>query len=183
VARDQALKRLSETNLPIIFGQKWDRYNDAMIDYDFETEKNLPSSKDSFAKLQLAVERTLETFVARGHNVLIIGGQVNSGCAINRPRLLQGPILHAPEPPCPATPKEAAKNFVASIDLMLSHVQAKWPDKVALLRPVDYFCERECPVVKDGIWLYFDDSHFTVAGSKYMVTRAADVFRKFLATN
>jgi hypothetical protein len=74
VARDQALKRLSETNLPIIFGQKWDRYNDAMIDYDFETEKNLPSSKDSFAKLQLAVERTLETFVARGHNVLIIGG-------------------------------------------------------------------------------------------------------------
>jgi hypothetical protein len=66
---------------------------------------------------------------------------------------------------------------------MLSHVQAKWPDKVALLRPVDYFCERECPVVKDGIWLYFDDSHFTVAGSKYMVTRAADVFRKFLATN
>ena len=48
---------------------------------------------------------------------------------------------------------------------MLSRFQARWPDKVELLRPVEYFCDDECPVVKDGIWLYFNYSHFTVAGS------------------
>ena len=67
------------------------------------------------------------------------------------------------------------------MDQMLSRIQAKWPDRVEVLRPVDYFCDRECPIVKDGVWLYVNDSHFSVAGSKYMVTRAADVFRKLLA--
>jgi hypothetical protein len=35
--------------------------------------------------------------------------------------------------------------------------------------------------VKDGIWLYDDDVHFSVAGSRYMVERSKDVFRTFLA--
>jgi hypothetical protein len=51
------------------------------------------------------------------------------------------------------------------------------------LRPEDYFCDTRCPVDKDGIWLYFDSSHFTVAGSIYMVSRAAPLFRKFLSAN
>jgi peptidoglycan/LPS O-acetylase OafA/YrhL len=183
VFRDQALKRLRETDVPVIYVQKWAFYDDATIDYEFESEKDLPPRKGSFGKLQLAVERTLEKSIALGHRILMIGGQVYAGCAINRPRLLQGPLVHAPQPPCPATPREAVEQSTAPIDQMLSRIQARWPDKVELLRPVDYFCEKECPVVKDGIWLYFDNSHFTAAGSKYMVTRAADVFRKFLATN
>jgi hypothetical protein len=64
---------------------------------------------------------------------------------------------------------------------MLLSIQARWPDKVELLRPVDYFCDKECPVIEDGVWLYFDSDHFTVAGSRYMVARAADVFRKFIS--
>jgi hypothetical protein len=43
----------------------------------------------------------------------------------------------------------------ASIDQMLARIQARWPEKVEWLRLVDYFCEKECPVVKDGIWLDF----------------------------
>jgi SGNH domain (fused to AT3 domains) len=49
------------------------------------------------------------------------------------------------------------------------------------LRPEDYFCDKECPVVEDGIWLYFDYSHYTVAGSNHIVSRAAPVFLKFLS--
>ena len=63
---------------------------------------------------------------------------------------------------------------------MLASVQAKWPDQVELLRPIDYFCDAECPVVKDGVWLYSNRIHLTLAGSTYMITRSADVFRKFL---
>jgi peptidoglycan/LPS O-acetylase OafA/YrhL len=179
-ARDQALERLSETNLPIIYVQKWRFYDDATIDYGFESEESLPPAKGTYAKLQFAIERTLEQHIARGHRVLLIGDQVYAGCAINRPRLLQGPLPHAPEPPCPARTREVVEQSTASMDEMLSRIQAKWPDKVELLRTVDYFCEEKCPVVKDGVWFYFDNFHFTVAGSRYMVTRAADVFRHFL---
>jgi hypothetical protein len=63
---------------------------------------------------------------------------------------------------------------------MLSRIQAEWPDRIELLRPVDYFCDDECPVVSDGIWLYYDLTHFTVAGSHYMVKRAEIPFTRFL---
>jgi hypothetical protein len=180
LARDKTLERLSETDLPIIYVQKWAFYDDATIDYEFDTERNLPPRKGSFAKLQLGIERTLETFIARGRRILLIGGQVYASCAINRPRLLQGPLPHAPQPPCPARTQEEAERLTTAMDQMLSRIQAKWPDKVELLRPADYLCDEECPVVKDGVWLYFDYAHFSVAGSRYMVTRAAEVFRKFL---
>jgi hypothetical protein len=174
------LERVSETDLPIIYAQKWAFYDDATIDYEFGTEENLPPKKGSFAKLQLGLEKTLETLIARGHRVLLIGGQVFASCAINRPRLLQGPLPHAPQPPCPTRTRKEAEQFTTSTDQMLSRIQAKWPDKVELLRPADYFCDKDCPVIEDGVWLYFDYAHFSVAGSRYMVTRASDAFRKFL---
>jgi len=178
VARDDALKRLSSTNLPFIYVQKWGYYDDATIEYDFE--ENIPSSKGSFAKLELALVRTFETWVANGHRILLMGDQVYAGCAINRPRLLQGPLLHEPQPPCPARTRDVVERSTAAMDQLLSRIQARWPDKVQLLRPVDYFCDENCPVVKDGVWFYFDNVHFTVAGSHYMVTQSEDVFRNFL---
>ena len=180
VARDETLKRLNSTNLPVIYVQKWGYYDDATIEYD--SEENIPSSKGSFAKLELALLRTFETWVANGRRILLMGDQVYAGCAINRPRLLQGPLLHEPQPPCPVRTREVVERSTAAMDQMLSRIQDRWPDKVQLLRPVDYFCDKNCPVVKDGVWFYFDNVHFTVAGSNYMVTRSADVFRNFLSS-
>jgi peptidoglycan/LPS O-acetylase OafA/YrhL len=180
LARDQALERLDQTNLPIIYAQKWSLYNDAQINYEFGTVEGLPSSKDSFTKMQLALERTIAKIIERGHRVLLIGEQLDPGCPINRPRLLQGPLPHAPLPPCPPKTRDEAEQETARIDLMLSSIAAKWPNKVAFLRSVDYFCDSECPSVKDGIWFYSNRIHFTLAGSEYMVARAGDVFRKFL---
>jgi hypothetical protein len=61
-------------------------------------------------------------------------------------------------------------------------ISAEWPDRIELLRPVDYFCDAECPVVADGIWLYFDRTHFTAAGSDYMVKRAEVPLTRFIET-
>jgi peptidoglycan/LPS O-acetylase OafA/YrhL len=181
--RDKAMKRLAETDLPVIYTQKWAYYDDATIDYEYESGQKLPPRKGSFAKLELALERTFEKIISRGHRILLIGDQVYAGCVINRKRLLQGPLPHAPQPPCRPRSRDEVEKSNASMDQMLSRIQAKWPDKVELLRPEDYFCDTRCPVDKDGIWLYFDSSHFTVAGSIYMVSRAAPVFRKFLSPN
>jgi peptidoglycan/LPS O-acetylase OafA/YrhL len=181
--RDEALKRVAETDLPIIYTQKWSFYDDATIDYEYESEAKLPPTKGTYAKLELAIERTLAKLVARGHRVLIIGGQVYSGCGINRPRLLQGPLPHAPQPPCQPRSREVVEEETASANEMLERIAAKWPGKVELLRPVDYFCDKECLIVNDGIWLYFNFSHYTVAGSKYAVSRAEPMFRRFVLQN
>jgi peptidoglycan/LPS O-acetylase OafA/YrhL len=180
LARDQALERLSQTNLPVIFAQKWSLYSDAAINDDVDSPQNSSSSGMSFTRLQLGLERTIGKLVADGRHILIIGEQLDPGCPINRPRLLQGPLPHAPQPPCAPKTREEAERSTAKIDQMLSGVQAKWPDKVELLRPIDYFCDTECPVVKDGIWFYSNRIHLTLAGSTYMVSRSADVFRRFL---
>jgi peptidoglycan/LPS O-acetylase OafA/YrhL len=178
--RDETLRRLEQTNLPIIYAQAWDTYADAAADFEFASAENSPPNAEPFAKLQQALETTIERLTADGRRILIIGDQVKASCPINRPRLLQGPLSHAPEPPCPSMTREAAEQATAPINRMLSRVQAKWPDNVELLWPADYFCDAECPVIEDGIWLYFDRTHFSVAGSKYMVTRTSDVLRKFL---
>jgi peptidoglycan/LPS O-acetylase OafA/YrhL len=180
LVRDQTLRRLEQTNLPMVYVQKWDFYNDATVDYELGPVEGAPAGEPSYAKLQLAMERTFEKIIANGRRILIIGAQVRASCPINRPRLLQGPLYHAPQPPCPALTRETAEQSTAPINQMLSRIQARFPGRIDLLRPADYFCDAECPVVKDGVWLYFDRTHFTVAGSRYMVARAAGVFRKFL---
>ncbi|HEX7564061.1 MAG TPA: SGNH hydrolase domain-containing protein, partial [Bradyrhizobium sp.] len=92
----------------------------------------------------------------------------------------QGPLPHRPLPPCPSIPRQDAEQSTGRIDRFLARLQAKWPDKVELLRPVDYFCDTECPVVKDGIWFYQNRIHLTLAGTQYMMARSGDVFRRFL---
>ena len=54
---------------------------------EYERQQEFTSSKGTFAKLELALVRTFETWVANGHRILLMGDQVYAGCAINRPRL------------------------------------------------------------------------------------------------
>jgi hypothetical protein len=73
--------------------------------------------------LQLALRPTIETLVAAGHRVLLVGAQVDPGCPIDQPRLMPGPLPHAPEPPCPVTSRRAADQSVAAIDQILAGVR------------------------------------------------------------
>jgi peptidoglycan/LPS O-acetylase OafA/YrhL len=178
--RDKTIERLEQTDLPIVYAQRWEYYNDATTDFGPNLTVSASTNQEPFAQLQLAIESTIQRIGAHGRRILIIGDQVKASCAINRARLLQGPLPHSPEPPCPPTERQSAEQSTDPINRMLSRIQAKWPNQVELLRPVDYFCDKECPVVDNGLWLYFDLTHFSVAGSKYMVSRAAGEFRKFL---
>ena len=122
----------------------------------------------------------MERIVAHGNRVLLVGDQVDPGCLISLPRIEQGPLPRLPQS-CPAVAREAAERSAAPIDALLARVQAKWPDKITLLRFVDHFCDRDsCPVVKDHLWLYSNREHLNMAGSQYMIGRSEDVFRRFL---
>jgi peptidoglycan/LPS O-acetylase OafA/YrhL len=174
---DQTLTSLQKSNLPIILAQRWEHYIGSRFYWIETSEQGL----SPLELLQQRLEITLEPLIHSGRRILLIGDQVKTDCPIDPPRLLTGPLPHAPPKPCPPTSREAVERSTAAINQMLEKVREKWPRQVELLRPVDYFCDVDCPVVKDGISLYFDDCHFSLAGAKYMVERAEGVFRKFLA--
>jgi len=178
--RDDAMQRLGQTNVPIIIAQKWKAYSDSAIDGPPDQGPDVGRATDSFVKLRAALERTFGRWIADGRRILIIGDQVEADCAIDRRRLLQGPLPHTPPPSCPPTSREAIEQANAPIDEMLGEIQAKWPDRITLFKPRDFLCDSACPVVKDGVWLYFNASHFSVAGSQYVVSRGEKVFLPFL---
>jgi len=180
-ARDSALETIEKTATPIIYAQLWTFYDDATIDNDADAAKDIGPSKGTYNKLRLALELTVARAVARGQRVLLIGAQPDPGCPVNVPRLQPGPLPHAAQPPCPVTTKEAAERYVAPVDRVLNEVAANWPDRVTVLRPVDYFCDDECPVVLNGLWLYSNRTHLSLAGADHMISRSADAFRSFLA--
>ena len=179
--RDRSLARIEQSHrVPIIFVQSWTLYEDAEIEFDGAGVTN-ENGRGSFIKLERALEETIGRFVAAGKRVLLFGSQVNADCVFNRARLLQGPLPHAPLPPCPIGRKEVAEASGAAINAMLARIQMKWPKSVELLRPVDYFCDSKCATIDGGgHWLYFDRTHFTVAGSYYMVRRIEAPLTRFL---
>ena len=178
-ARDRALAELASSDLPIIFTQLWHYYDDARLDSESEPGR-FASVSGSYNELEQALERTVASLVARGHRVLLVGAQVQPECVINLPRLLPGPLPHAPIPACPAVPKAEAERMTAPIDRLLTRVAARWPHKVTLLRMIDYFCDSECPVVENGIWLFNEPHHLSIAGINRMASRSEGAFRKFL---
>ncbi|MGA7805379.1 SGNH hydrolase domain-containing protein, partial [Bradyrhizobium sp.] len=180
LARDKALAQLETTTLPIVYTQLWRLYDDSEIDYEFEGADQAENSPGSFVKLGSALEVTIGKLVARGHRVLLIGAQVDPGCSINLPRIEQGPLPRALQRPCAPVTRDMAERSTAPIDQVLSRIQAKWPDRVRLLRPIDYFCDLECPIEQDGILLYSSRIHLSLAGSDYMVSRSERAFREFL---
>jgi hypothetical protein len=123
---------------------------------------------------------TIGRIVARGNRVLLVGGQIDPG-PIDLPRIQPGPLPRAAQPRR-VVPRPVAEHALAPIDTVLARVQAKWPDKVTLLRVIDRYCDRDCPIVKDDLWLFSNRSHLNKAGSQYMVSRSEDEFRRFLTT-
>ena len=91
-----------------------------------------------------------------------------------------GPLPHADPPDCAPKPKSVATRETEQINAMLSTVQKKWPAQVSLLLPVDVFCDDQCPVVKNGVWLYTNPNHLNVEGARYFAERAKDRIIQFL---
>ncbi|MCP4619627.1 MAG: acyltransferase [Bradyrhizobium sp.] len=177
--RDRSLAELAQSDLPIIYTQLWHSYDDARLDSDSDPGR-FPENKGSFNGLQRALERTMAMLVARGHRILLVGAQIQPDCVINLPRLLQGPLRHTPLPACPAIPRKEAERMTAPVDRVLASVAAKWPDRVSVLRPMDYFCDSDCPVVANGIWLFNQPIHLSIAGVDRLMRRSEGEFLEFL---
>ena len=101
-------------------------------------------------------------------------------CDIAPTRLGDGPLPHKENAPCKLRTHDDARRATIGVDNMLAKVQAEYPGIVSLILPVDYMCDVTCPIVDDGIWLYQDGSHLTVAGSLRFGERANNAISSFL---
>jgi peptidoglycan/LPS O-acetylase OafA/YrhL len=179
-ARDLAFEMAAHSDGPVIFAQRWEFYDDATIDEN--DSPTTTSQPHSYVKLEFALAKTVQELLRQRRRILLVGSQVQSGCTINLARILPGPLTHAPQIPCPPVERFDAEKAGKPYNDMLARIQARWPDRVELFRPVDYLCDDKCPIVQNGIWLYYESSHFSVAGSKYIVTRARNRIADFIMT-
>ncbi|WP_257166612.1 acyltransferase family protein [Bradyrhizobium sp. SRS-191] len=171
--RDSELPRIRQSPADfVVIGQAWQNYLDL---------REGPAAQARNAEVAQRLVETIRLLDRPGRHFLVIGGQVRPvNCAFDQLRMLPGPRWHAPARPCEAVPKSEALATNHTIDVVLSEAIRPLA-KVMLLRPSEVYCDRDCPVVEDGVWLFQDAGHFTVAGAQRMGERAAPIFAAFLA--
>lgn len=179
--RDRELSRIARTDTSVIIVQRWVYYSDDALTFDGQSAPD-SSGATTYSFMRKGLERTIQDLGKDGRRFLIIGAQVTprKECAFKISQRLPAMLRPAQPFNCSAKPREQAENEGAAVNAMLRDVQAKWPDQIRLLIPVDYFCDAECPFVRDGVMLYVDDNHFTVAGARYMGERAHQLLADFL---
>ncbi|CCD90338.1 putative acyltransferase [Bradyrhizobium sp. ORS 285] len=171
--RDSELPRIQQSPADfVVIGQAWQNYLDL---------REGPAAQARNAEVAQRLVETIRLLDRPGRHFLVIGGQVRPvNCAFDPLRMLPGPRWHAPARPCEAVPKSEALAANHTIDVVLGEAIRPLA-KVMLLRPSEVYCDRDCPVVEDGVWLFQDAGHFTVAGAQRMGERAAPIFATFLA--
>jgi peptidoglycan/LPS O-acetylase OafA/YrhL len=171
--RDQRLARVQESASDfVVIGQAWHIYLEPQDGRDELRQRTIVGD---------GLAATIRFLDRPGRRFLIVGGQVRpERCNFDRMRMLPGPLWHAPPPPCDPVPRDQAIAATEAINNLLS-AAIEGHANVTLLRPADVYCESDCPVVSDGLWLYLDSGHFTVAGSRRMGERAGAIIDRFLS--
>jgi peptidoglycan/LPS O-acetylase OafA/YrhL len=175
-ARDTELSRLKQNSNPVIVAENWERYSNSSVVLEGRTGIN----GGRFSLIQEGLERLIENAGAT-RQFLLIGAQVvMPQCNLDRARSLPAPLRYSKPLHCAAKSRDQARQEGSEINAMLREIQHKRPDQVSLLIPVETFCDAECPVWLNGLPLYQDASHFTVAGATYFGERAKPSLTRFL---
>jgi peptidoglycan/LPS O-acetylase OafA/YrhL len=171
--RESWLKRVKASSSDfVVIGQAWHIYLDPQQGRDLPSQRAIVSD---------GLAATIRFLDRPGRRFLVIGGQVMpEQCAFDRMRMLPGPLWHQPPQPCAAVAKQTAVAATGATDALLAAAVQPFAN-VALLRPSEVYCDSDCPVVSDGLWLFQDAGHFTVAGAQRMGERARSIIDRFLS--
>lgn len=170
--RDSEIARIKASSADFVaIGQAWQLYLD----------RGDPAAQLSQERIiHDGLAATIRDLQRPGRHFLVIGAQVRPvQCAFDQVRMQPGPLWHAPPQPCEAVSKAQAVTTAGGIDALLLDALQPFPN-AELLRPLEVYCDLTCPVVEDGVWLFLDPGHFTVAGSERMGRRANALIASFL---
>ncbi len=179
-AREESLASFGRATVPLVISQDWVAYGPGSMTDDEGHVLDTSAPEKRLQVYRTALEKTYEQFGGNKRQTLIVGPQVTHDCSINAFLLQPGPFAHATLRPCPPYPVEKVHATTREITEMLQEFQRAHPKTVSLLMPADFLCGSDCPIWKDGLWLYRDDAHLTVAGAEYFGERAHRVLDKFL---
>ena len=175
-ARDAELSRLRESSSPVIIVQNWERYSNSSVTLEGRTRIDV----GRFSLIQEGLARLIED-LGTTRKILLVGAQVvMPQCNLDRARSLPAPLRYSKPLQCAAKDRDQARQEGSEINTMLRDIQKRWPEQVSLLAPVETLCDAQCPVWLNGVPLYLDASHFTVAGATYFGERAKPNLKRFL---
>ena len=179
--RPRALEAVRRSNAPLVIGDSWFIYRDGELADEDGRVLPLKSPADRVAVFRAALERTIAEFGGGGRHILIFGAFPFNECKIQSYRLQPGPLGRTPIGACAPLAAEQVRAGMATFDRMLLDLQREHAGSVSVLLPIDYVCDTNCPIERNGLWLYFDDNgHLTVAGAEYLSARAKDALNRFL---
>ena len=179
--RDRVLAAVKDSPAPVIISEAWLGYLTGNVGDDTGRPVDAQSEQARIDVLEQGLERTIREISRPARRILIIGAQVIAPCDLTPARLGIAPLPHQQGAPCKPRTSAEARSTTQGVDDMLSRVQAKFPSTVSLIFPVDHMCEATCPTVQDGVWLYEDAGHLTVAGSLHFAQGAAAPIANFLS--
>jgi hypothetical protein len=175
--RDKFLAIIKDNNAPLVLSQSWLTYGDAL-----RSELHPFEASASWIEVwRAAIEDTIRDLGAQGRPFLIMAPGVEPMCRPQMSRFAPGPLWHAPSKPCPSVPRANVRAHNSEFNAMLLDLQQRHPGQVQILFPDQYLCDADCPITTDdGLWLYFDVNHLTVAGAQRVGTGAEDLIRRFI---
>ncbi len=174
--RDQYLAMIGSNNSAVVLSQSWLTYGESV-----RSEVRSPSAAASWIDIwRGGIEDTIRDLGANGRQFLIIAPGVEPNCRSQMTRFAPGPLWHAPSRPCPPVSLESVRARNAHFNAMLTDLEQRYPNQVRILFPDRYLCDADCPTTAEGVWLYWDVDHLTVAGARRVGSMADGMIRKFI---
>lgn len=171
--RDRALAFADERDIElVVISNYWpsDRVfvNDAgeVIEFD--------SMEDRLMYVAHALQRTLDLFKNEGRRIIVIGLQVHIDCEISERDLVPGPITTSVGNNCNQKPRTEADEDARLVNQIIGKTADRPEEGIIFIKPEEILCDaEECLNRIAGLSLYRDRGHFTVAGSRYFMEKAA----------
>lgn len=174
--RARELTQLAVESTPVIIGQAWTGYAPLRLPND----SLVTAQEDVNTAFEAAIERTMARLGGDRRRFLLIGAQVPVQCPINGPSIDRSMLMITTRQECPEPSIAKIRERTASVNAMLQRVRDRHPGNVTLLRPEDYLCGETCINRGNGASLYWDDEHFSVAGSRFIGHKAMPLFLHLL---
>ena len=167
---------IRSNNSAVVLSQSWLTYGDTI-----QSEVRAPNAAASWIDIWRAgIEDTIRDLGANGRQFLIVAPGVEPDCRSQPTRFAPGPLWHASSRPCPPVPLASVRARNGDFNAMLTGLQQRYPSQVRILFPDRYLCDADCPTTEDGLWLYWDVDHLTVAGARRVGAMADGMIRKFI---
>jgi len=165
-AKRQAFEAVRNAPALIVINHSWLTYGPGSIAADDGRVQPTKAAGEEVDVYHAALENTVAELGGAHRHFLVVGAQPFNTCGLEPFRLQLGPFPR-PVAFCSPTSAERMHATTDAFNRMLRDFERRHAGIVSVLIPTDYLCDPDCPLTSNGLWLYQDKGHFTIAGAEY----------------